>query len=55
MALCSLRKTFFGLLCELHATSKLCATTIAARFIPEVLRKATMFFGAFSPPRDQTS
>jgi hypothetical protein len=55
MTLCSLRKIVFRLLCELHATSKICAATIAAKFMPEVLRKATLFFGGFSPPRIQTS
>ena len=55
MTLCSLRKIVFRLLCELHATSKPCAATIAGRFMPEVLRKATLFFGAFSPPRILTS
>ena len=55
MTLCSLRKIVFGLLCELHATSKPCAAITAARFMPEALRKATLFFGAFNPPRNQTS
>ena len=36
-------------------TSKLCAATIAAKLMPEVSRKATLFFGAFSPPRIPTS
>ena len=31
------------------------AATIAARFMPEALRKATLFFGAFSRPRMPTS
>ena len=44
----SLRKIVFGRLCELHATSKPCTATIAARFTPEALRKATLFFGALS-------
>ena len=51
----SFRKTVFGLLCEPLATSKPCATTIAARFMPEALRKATLFFGESNPPRIQTS
>ena len=51
----SLRKTVFRLLCELLATSKLCAATIAAKLTPEVSRKATLFFGAFIPPRIPTS
>ena len=48
MTLRSLRKIVFRLLCELHATSKPCAATIAGRFMPEALRKVTLFFGAFS-------
>ena len=52
---CSFRKIVFGRLCELHATSKLCAATIATKCTPEALRKATLFFGALSPPKDQTS
>ena len=36
MTLCSLRKIVFGLLCELHATSKLCVAITAAKFMPEV-------------------
>src|SRR3989337_796411 len=55
MTLCSLRRIVFGLLCEQHATSKLCAAIIAAKFMPEALRKATLFFDGFSPPRIQTS
>ena len=51
----SLRKIIFGLLCESLATSKPCAATIAARFIPEALRKATLFFGESNPPRISTS
>ena len=51
----SLRKIVFELLCEPLATSKPCIATIAARFTPEALRKATLFFGALSPPRIQTS
>ena len=51
----SLRKTVFRLLYELLATSKLCDATIAAKLMPEVSRKATLFFGAFSPPRIPTS
>mgnify|MGYP005836264939 CR=1 FL=1 len=51
----SLRKIVFKLLCKLLATSKPCPAIIAARFTPEALRKATLFFGAFSPPRIQTS
>ena len=49
MTHCSLRRTVFRLLYELLDTSKLCATTIAAKLMPEVSRKATLFFGAFSP------
>ena len=52
---CSLRKIVFRLLCEPLATSKPCTAIIAARFTPEALRKATLFFGAFSPPRIPTS
>ena len=51
----SLRKIVFGQLYELLDTSKLCAATIAARSMPEALRKATLFFGTFSPPRIPTS
>ena len=51
----SLRKILFGLLCEPLATSKLCVATIAAKLTPEVSRKATLFFGVFSPPRIPTS
>ena len=51
----SLRKIVFGLLCELLATSKTCTATIAARFMPEALRKVTLFFGVLSTPRIQTS
>ena len=51
----SLRKTVFRLLYELLATSKLCAATIAAKSRPGVSRKATLFFGVFSPPRIPTS
>lgn len=51
----SLRKIVFKLLCEPLATSKPCAAITAARFIPKALRKATLFFGVFSPPRIQTS
>ena len=43
------------LLYELLATSKLCTATIAAKLTPEVSRKATLFFGMFSPPRIPTS
>ena len=32
-----------------------CAATIAARFMLEALRKATLFFGTFSRPRIPTS
>ena len=52
---CSLRKIVFGLLCELLATGKPCAATIAARFMPEALRKAAFFFGESNPPRIPTS
>ena len=55
MMRCSLRKIVFRLLCEPLATSKTCAATIAARFTPEALRKVTLFFGGFNPPRIQTS
>ena len=55
MMRCSLGKIVFGLLCELLATSKPCAATIAARFTPEALRKATLFFGKSNPPGVQTS
>ena len=55
MTQCSLRKIVFGRLCEQHATSKPCTTTIAARFMPEALRKATLFFGVFGRPRIPTS
>ncbi len=51
----SLRKIVFRLLYELLDTSKLCAATIAAKLRPEASRKATLFFGAFSPPRIPTS
>ena len=51
----SLRKTVFRLLYELLATSKLCAATTATKLMPEASRKATLFFGAFSPPRIPTS
>ena len=51
----SLRKIVSGLLYELLDTSKLCAATIAAKLMPEVSRKATLFFGAFNPPRIPTS
>ena len=51
----SLRKIIFRLLSEPLPTSKPCAATIAARFMPKALRKATLFFGVFSPPRNQTS
>ena len=51
----SSRKIFFGRLCEQRDTSKPCAATIAARFVPQALRKATLFFGAFSRPRIPTS
>ena len=50
-----MRKINVGILYMLHATSKLCVATIAARFMPEALRKATLFFGAFSRPRIPTS
>src|SRR3954470_21374650 len=36
MTRCSSRKTVFRPLCELLATSKLCATFIAAKLVPEV-------------------
>jgi len=55
MTHCSSRRIVFRLLCELLVTSKLCAAIIAARLAPEVLRKATLFFGVFSPPRIPTS
>ena len=55
MTRCSLRRTVFRLLYELLDTSKLCAATIAARFMPGALRKATLFFGMFSRPRIPTS
>ena len=55
MMRCSLRRTVFRLLYELLDTSKLCATTIATKLMLEVSRKATLFFGAFSPPRIPTS
>ena len=55
MTRCSLRKTVSRLLCELLATSKLCVATIAIKLTPEASRKATLFFGAFSPPRIPTS
>ena len=51
----TLRKIVFGLLCKPLATSKPCAAIIVVGFTPEALRKATLFFGAFSPPRIQTS
>ena len=51
----SLRKIVFRLLYESLATSKPCAATIPARFTPEALRKATLFFGESNPPRVQTS
>ena len=40
---------------RLRTTSKPCAATIAARFMPEALRKATLFFGTFNRPRIPTS
>ena len=46
MTCCSLRKTVFRLLYEVLATSKLCTATIATKLVPEVSRKATLFFGA---------
>ena len=52
---CSLRKIVFRLLYELLDTSKLCAAIIAAKLKPEASRKATLFFGVFSPPRIPTS
>ena len=55
MTCCSLRRTVFRLLYEPLDTSKLCAATIAAKLMPEASRKATLFFGAFSPPRIPTS
>ena len=55
MTRCSSRKIVFRLRYELLDTSKLCAATIAAKLMPGVSRKATLFFGAFSPPRIQTS
>src|SRR3954463_11311881 len=39
MTRCSSRRTVFRPLCELLATSKLCAASIAAKLVPEVLRK----------------
>ncbi len=51
----SLRRTVFRPMYELLDTSKLCAATTAAKLMPEVSRKATLFFGVFSPPRIQTS
>ena len=51
----SLRRTVFRLLYELLDISKLCAATIAAKSMPEVSRNATLFFGAFNPPRILTS
>src|SRR3954471_5905322 len=39
MTRCSLRRTVFRPLCELLATSKLCAASIAAKLVPEVSRK----------------
>ena len=55
MMRCSLRKIVFRLLYELLDTSKLYAATIAAKLRPEASRKATLFFGAFNPPRIPTS
>ena len=55
MTHCSLRRIVFRLLYELLDTSKLCAATIAARLMPEVSRKATLFFGVFNPPRIPTT
>ena len=55
MTCCSLRKTVSRLLCEPLATSKLCVATIGAKLKPGASRKATLFFGAFSPPRIPTS
>ena len=51
----SWRRTVPGLLCVLHITSKLCVATIAAKFAPGGLRKATLFFAGFNPRRGQTS
>ena len=51
----SLSKIVFRLLYELLDTSKLCAAIIAAKLKPEASRKATLFFGVFSPPRIPTS
>ena len=51
----SLRKIVFGRLYEERATSKPCAATIAARFMPKALRKMTLFLGTFSRPRIPTS
>ena len=50
-----MRKIVFELLCEPLGTSKPCAAIIAARFTLEALRKETLFFGGFNPPRIQTS
>jgi hypothetical protein len=59
MTLCSLRKIIFRLLCELHSTSKPCAATIAAKFMPEALRKLggddTMFDEALAEIYHQQS
>ena len=55
MTRCSLRKIVFRLLYELLGTSKLCAATIDAKLKPEASRKATLFFGAFTPPRIPSS
>ena len=52
---CSLRKIVFRLLYELPDTNKLCAAIIAAKLKPEASRKATLLFGALSPPRIPTS
>ena len=52
---CSSRRNVSRLLYELLDTSKPCAATIAARSRPGVSRKATLFFGVFSPPRIPTS
>ena len=52
---CSLRKIVFRLLYELLDTSKLCVATIAVKLKLGASRKATLFFGAYNPPRIPTS
>ena len=49
MMLCFSRKIVSELLCVLHATSKLCTATIAAKLMPRALRKVTLFFVGSSP------